>query len=1332
VPAAANACNIKAVCAEAHTQTYGDRFRVEGEAIEGGMGLVYRAKDLKTGEYVALKVVAEPQGTQSLRFQQEALVLAEISHPAIVRYLAHGSTARGEQYMVMEWLEGETLEDRVGRGPLRVSETLQLGRRVAEALAVAHKHGVIHRDIKPGNVFLPGGDPSQAKVLDFGIARRLFDPQQNLRITSASAALGTPLYMAPEQARGASTVDGRADIFALGCVLFECLAGQPPFAGESPTAIMAKICLDDSVDVSRQRPTTPADLVGLIARMLAKDPEQRPAKADDVSRALGAIAGQFILRDTASDLTAVYATRTPTPSLVATGEQRILAAILVSRPHPGAATPAAAPDPGRTADLAGILAERLADTDLSEAGLVDLQGAIAPHGVHVERLGGGSLVITLTGEQQGTPLDQATQAARCALRLKAALPDASLGISTSRADLAGKLSLGDVIDQAGRLLATTPAGTIHIDGLTAHLLEPRFEIHTLADGAARLLFEKGIREAPRTLMGMHVPCFGRDREIGILEDLWDEACNEPAARVMLLTSAAGGGKSRVRHEFCDRIQHRGRPFELLVGRGDPMRDAAPFALLGPALLAAAGITGGEPEPVQRKRLTAHAARFLPAKDVPRVAAFLGEMANLPFPDQDLLPLRAARQDPRLMADQTLMSWLEWLEAECDHHPVLLVLEDLHWGDTPSVNFVDAALRVLPEKPLMVLALARPEVDRRFPGVWKERSPQRINLVPLSPRASQRMIEHVVGEIPEESSRWIVDRAQGNPFYLEELLRVVRDGGKVGDDSNLPDTVLGMVQARFDIFGPDAKLVLRAGSIFGQTFRPAGVKALVDEDRRKDVDRWLEILTKREILFSRPTADLREYAFRHALLRQAAYEMLPPSEKRLGHLLAGQYLEQAGERQGIVLADHFERAGENPRAIHWLGVAAQQALDADDLVETLARVERAVSLGAVGEELCAMRVIESEARFWRGEYVEAEKAARHAMVSSDARTRLSALTALFNGLGPQAKYDEIATLFRDLERPEAPELLNPWLHCMVIATGYLAVSGDNDVRGRTLALLEECKERLNPILVGRAESLRAHLASNGGKRADQVAAFRRAADYYESIGYRRVACEALGNLGVSFLEAGQLEEAETCMRQVLATAQQLDLKYIIGGALQAFTNILAYRGSLDEARAVGQQALTATTAQNDRRFQGYAEAFLSVTEYLAADYARAEYYARAAMTTWEPVLSVRPFAIALLARALLAQDRPAEALLSARDAYAQLESLGVVDDGEATIRLALAECLIAAGDSIAAREVLDKAAKRILASAEAIEDPAIRESFLTRIPEHRRILELARELAAPKN
>ena len=1253
---------------------FGERFQVEALVASGGMGMVFRGRDLLDGQAVALKVLLRQGHSATERFLREAEALAALSHPAIVRYVAHGVTLQGEPYLAMEWLDGESLAERLARGSIGAVAAARLGSRVLQALAVAHGHGIVHRDIKPSNLFLPLADLDQLKLLDFGIVRRAHD---DMPVTRPGMTLGTPMYMAPEQQRDGDAVDGRADIFSLGCVLYECVTAQAP----RMRAIDAGTAWD-----APPGPALPQSLREILGRMLSVEPARRPANAMALSAELALLAQTLA--------TAGPETECVRRETLSHSEHRVAAVVMLS----------------------GVCRE-----DLDDQQAAALQEALA--GARAESTTDGMTVIAFASE--ATPIDQATQAARCALRLQAVLPDASLCVGTKRA---GSPFLGDVIDRAGHLLGTTPRGTIHIDALTAHLLETRFEIQRLADGAARLLFEKGLREAPRTLMGMEVPCFGREREVETLVGLWDEVCDAPAARAMLMTSAPGGGKSRVRHEFFDRIQRRGKPFELLVGRGDPMRDAAPFALLGPALLAAAGISGGEPEPVQRKRLTAHASRYVPAKDAPRIAAFLGEIAKLPFPDEDLLPLRAARKDPRLMADQTLLCWLEWLEAECDHHPVLLILEDLHWADTPSVNFVDAALRVMPEKPFMVLALGRPEVDRRFPGVWKERSPQRINLGPLLPRWSRQMIEHVVGKIPEDDARWIVDRAQGNPFYLEELLRVVADGGKVGDDSNLPDTVLGTVQARFDIFGADAKLVLRAASIFGQTFRPAGVKALVEEDRRHDVDRWLEILTKREILFSRPTADLREYSFRHALLRQAAYEMLPPSEKRLGHKLAGEFLEQAGERQGIVLADHFDRAEEKPRAIHWLGVAAQQALDADDLVETFARVERAVKLGAAGEELYSLRVIESQARFWHGEYVEAERAAREALGSSDARTKLGALSALFEGLGPQAKYDEIATLYRDPARPAAPEMLNPWLRCVESATAYLAVSGDAEIRVRTLALLEECRERLEPFLIGRTESMRAHIAANQGKPAEQVASFRRAADHYDSIGHRRAACECLVNLAVGLLEVGQLEEAETRMRQVLATAQKLGINYVIGCALQALTNILAYRGSFVEARATGLQALIVTSAQNDRRFHGCAEAYLSVTEYLAGDYARAEQYASASAGTLADVPTTRPFALALLARSLLPQGRRAEALLNARDAYAELERMGLVDDGDATIRLALVECLIATGDRLAASDVLDKATRRILAAAETIDDPAIRQSFLTRIPEHRRILELARELA----
>jgi hypothetical protein len=792
---------------------FGERFEVESLVGSGGMGMVFRARDLVDGRPVALKVLRRREHKATERFLREAEALAALVHPGIVRYVAHGATPLGEPYLAMEWLDGETLADRLGRGAVGHLAAARLGSRVLQALAVAHAHDIVHRDIKPSNLFLPAADLDQVKLLDFGIAQRSQDEWQ---VTRPGTILGTPLYMAPEQAGDGQAIDRRADFFSLGCVLVECATGEAPRLGaKRGTGTW------DETDPDGPWSAVPRPLRTVLERMVAVDPAQRPDDAEKLSVELAAVAETMV------------ATRQGTQGVrhnktLSGNEQRVAAVVVVS---------GIARDSG---DVQG------------ESRRLALQEVLAAHGAKAERTAEGLTTIDFTG--LGIPADQAAQVARLALRLKGIFPEARVGLSTSRTDIGGKVSLEEVIGKAAHLLASTPAGTIHVDGPTAHLIETRFEIQALTGGASRLLFEKEIREVPRSLMGKEIPCFGREREISLLETLWDEACDEPAARVMLMTAAAGGGKSRVRHEFCERIQRRGRPFEFLVGRGDPMRDAAPFALLGPALLAAAGITGGEPEAVQRKRLTAHVSRFLPEKDGPRTAAFLGEMANLPFPDDDLLPLRAARKDPRLMADQKLMAWLDWLEAECNHHPVLLVLEDLHWGDAPSVNFVDAALRVLAEKPLMVLALARPEVDRQFPAIWQARNPQRINLAPLSPRWSQRMVEHVADKLPEKSARWIVERAQGNPFYLQELLRVAAEGGGVGDDSNLPDTVLGIVQARFDGFGPDAKLVLRAGSIFGQVFRAAGVKALVDADRRKDVERWLEILEKQEILFSRTTGD----------------------------------------------------------------------------------------------------------------------------------------------------------------------------------------------------------------------------------------------------------------------------------------------------------------------------------------------------------------------------------------------------------------------------------------------------------------------------------------------
>src|SRR5262249_5842215 len=185
-----------------------DRFEIEHEAGAGGMGTVFRATDRRAGEKVALKVLRYEDEDMRARFEREATFLAALEHPRIVRYIDHGIAEDG-LYLAMEWLDGEDLARRLQRGPLSVVESVALAGSIADALAAAHTRGIVHRDVKPSNVFLVNGDLGAVKLLDFGIARAAVTATR-LR-TSTGIALGTPGYMAPEQARGERTIDARAD-----------------------------------------------------------------------------------------------------------------------------------------------------------------------------------------------------------------------------------------------------------------------------------------------------------------------------------------------------------------------------------------------------------------------------------------------------------------------------------------------------------------------------------------------------------------------------------------------------------------------------------------------------------------------------------------------------------------------------------------------------------------------------------------------------------------------------------------------------------------------------------------------------------------------------------------------------------------------------------------------------------------------------------------------------------------------------------------------------------------------------------------------------------------
>jgi serine/threonine-protein kinase len=262
-------------------------YRIEAPLARGGMGMVFAAVHPVIGKRAAIKILSRELCSDPAtvaRFVDEARVVNQIGHPNIVDVFAFGAMPDGRQYLVMELLQGETLGARLARQPLALVETCAILKQLARALAAAHEHGVIHRDLKPDNVFLVAlrGEAPVVKLLDFGIAKLSYADHRVAR-TAAGAVVGTPQYIAPEQARG-HRVDTSADVYAFGGMLFELLTGRPPFLADNASEMIAKHLMEPAPRPSDLAPVAP-ELDALVVAMLDKDPLARPT-LDQVCDAL--------------------------------------------------------------------------------------------------------------------------------------------------------------------------------------------------------------------------------------------------------------------------------------------------------------------------------------------------------------------------------------------------------------------------------------------------------------------------------------------------------------------------------------------------------------------------------------------------------------------------------------------------------------------------------------------------------------------------------------------------------------------------------------------------------------------------------------------------------------------------------------------------------------------------------------------------------------------------------------------------------------------------------------------------------------------------------------
>src|SRR5688572_30139214 len=266
----------------------------------GGMGEVYKARDTRLDRTVAVKVLPSHIAAREdlrARFEREARAVSSLNHPHIC-VLHDIGQQDGVDYIVLEHLEGETLFNRLQRGPLPLDQTLKYAMQIADAVDRAHRSGVIHRDLKPGNIMLTRDG---AKVLDFGLAKTApksaaDGATMTMALTSEGTVLGTPQYMSPEQIEGREA-DARSDVFAFGCVLYEMVTGKRAFDGKTKGSVIGAILAADPPPMRSLQPVTPAPLESLVARCLAKDPEDRYQSLRDTLLDLRSIGEAPALQD---------------------------------------------------------------------------------------------------------------------------------------------------------------------------------------------------------------------------------------------------------------------------------------------------------------------------------------------------------------------------------------------------------------------------------------------------------------------------------------------------------------------------------------------------------------------------------------------------------------------------------------------------------------------------------------------------------------------------------------------------------------------------------------------------------------------------------------------------------------------------------------------------------------------------------------------------------------------------------------------------------------------------------------------------------------------------
>ena len=802
------------------------------------------------------------------------------------------------------------------------------------------------------------------------------------------------------------------------------------------------------------------------------------------------------------------------------------------------------------------------------------------------------------------------------------------------------------------------------------------------------------------------------------------------ARVVLVTGPAGIGKSRVRYELTHRIRDSDVEPELWLARGDPINAGSPFGMAARIVRRACAVVDGEPDAIRQSKLRARIARNVTPEHAERVTRFLAELVGAPFETDADLQLAAARQDPVVMGDQIRRAFEDFIEAECRHQPVVIVLEDLQWGDEPSLALVDRVLRNLAELPLFIVALARPELNEAHPRLWSDRGLLQLQLGGLSRKAAEKLVRASIGEdVSAERVNLLVERANGNAFFLEELVRAAA----AGQWGSLPDTVLAVTQTRLSSLQPEARRILQVASVFGGTFWQGGLAAILGTNvSSATLGDWLEVLSSQELVgraIPPQLAGQAEYRFRHALLREAAYDMLSAEDKAAAHKLAGEWLEGL-DADALTLAEHYRLGNAHERAVKWYVQAGRDALEASDSHAALACGNSAVDCGASGVALGLVRAIQAEAHGWLRQEEEAQQHGREALsaLPSGSPEWLAAITEVISQCGAEGRADALLELWRTLNAADADTDSPAFIRATAQAATYLYVAGENSEADRAIADLEQrlaTSAGENPAVrcwVFRARGVKALWDGEPARYAQQMHA---AVEAYTAAGDLRLACKELANEGFGLIELGAFDEAIAAYRQTLSSAKRMGLISVTSNAWIHLGLALGLVGQFDESARFFD--LSRPFYRPGTRLKVGANTYEARVLLAAGALHRAhELASTATAETEELPEGLRADTLAILAFAKLELGDRAGAWNAASEAAALLDKVGRIEEGVVRIRLAYAKAAHATERRDEARTAITLARDFIQERAARIEQAGWRQSFLENVPENREALARAVE------